>query len=80
MEVTPKRLICPFVRLRCNRNINNNLIYKIMTYILIEKNYDSKNKCFIESSTKITKSSDFRLLAKMQHESNYDYTSLTIKK
>ena len=50
-----------------------------MTYILIEKNYDSKNKCFIESSTKITKSNDFRLLAKMQHESNYDYTSLKIK-
>ena len=49
-------------------------------YILIEKNYDSKNKCFIESSTKITKGSDLRLLAKMQHESKYDYTSLTIKK
>ena len=51
-----------------------------MTYILIEKKYDSKNKCFIESSTKITKSNDFRLLAEMQHESNYDYTSKTKKK
>ena len=60
--------------------IINNLKTKIMTYILIEKNYDSKNKCFIESSTKITKGNDLRLLAKMQHESNYDYTSLTIKK
>ena len=37
-----------------------------------------ENKCFIDSSTKITKGNDLRLLAKMQHESNYDYTSLII--
>ena len=47
-----------------------------MTYILIEKNYDSKNKCFIESSTKITKVNDEKLVEEMAHNSTYDYTSI----
>ena len=49
-----------------------------MTYILIEKNYDSKNKCFIESSTKITKGNDLKLLAKMMycHVYGYDFQNI----
>ena len=51
------------------------------TQLLLQTNLNEQQKEYIdiiESSTKITKGNDLRLLPKMQHESNYDYTSLTI--